>query len=322
MNLIAYHSGAIPTGDSHLHLNKAKHEQEYKDPLLKWPLRGCAYSNEVGAAISSLSPKLGTLLWVPALLYFGADIYDKYKTDKTEYNPSGRRGLKQAVFQALASVIMPTAAVYAGQKAISHMDKYTKNGLSTQAKEDATKFCLDYMSRNSLHTHENNIQGYKAALKESLDTYMTETLGEHKSKSTVKKILNWCFSSERPESMALSNKEKLIKFVDDKVDSMFQMRTDLMQNKKPKQLSEKLFQKFTEIKPGYLKEYGEQKYVGKAAKSVLKDFENSQIFKHKMFKTVGGFIALGLMIKPIDYFVEHIIIKKAVEPSLDKLNFS
>lgn len=35
----------------------------------------------------------------------------------------------------------------------------------------------------------------------------------------------------------------------------------------------------------------------------------------KILKTVGGFIALGLAIKPIDNFVEHVVIKKVVKPA-------
>ncbi len=36
-----------------------------------------------------------------------------------------------------------------------------------------------------------------------------------------------------------------------------------------------------------------------------------------MIKTVGGFVALALLLKPIDNFVENIVIKKTVEPGLD-----
>ena len=42
--------------------------------------------------------------------------------------------------------------------------------------------------------------------------------------------------------------------------------------------------------------------------------------KNKMVKTLGGFIALALLAKPIDNFVEHIVIKKTVEPGLDLLS--
>ena len=35
----------------------------------------------------------------------------------------------------------------------------------------------------------------------------------------------------------------------------------------------------------------------------------------KILKTIGGFIALGLAIKPIDHFVESVVIKKFVQPA-------
>lgn len=35
----------------------------------------------------------------------------------------------------------------------------------------------------------------------------------------------------------------------------------------------------------------------------------------KILKTIGGFVALGLAIKPIDNFVEHVVIKKVVQPA-------
>src|SRR5574344_699075 len=91
--------------------DKKLEQKKYSDPLMKFPIRGLAYSNELGAALSEISPKIGTMLWVPALMYFGADIYDKYKNDNDKFSPNGERGLKQAIFQACASVVLPTAAV-------------------------------------------------------------------------------------------------------------------------------------------------------------------------------------------------------------------
>lgn len=99
---------------------KENDKREYNDPLRKWPLKGLAYSNELGAVVSGISPKLGTALWVPALMYFGADIYDKYKNDETQYAPSKRRGLKEAIFQAMASVVLPTAAVKPDKRFFLH----------------------------------------------------------------------------------------------------------------------------------------------------------------------------------------------------------
>ena len=105
-------------------------QNKYNDPLNQWPARGLAYTNEIGAAISEIAPKTGLLLWIPALLYFGADIYDKYKNDQNSYDPSAKRGTKQAIFQLLASVILPTAAVKIGQRTASVIGLMGKHKLT------------------------------------------------------------------------------------------------------------------------------------------------------------------------------------------------
>ena len=320
MNLIETYTRPLDNNVSFDRNNKQKQiQQNYQDPLRKWPLKGLAYSNELGAVISPISPKLGAALWVPALMYFGADIYDKYKNDNTYYDPSSKRGLKEAIFQALASVVLPTLAVHSGQKAISIANRLTKTGLTTQTKEDAIEFALDFMEKSSLHKNLDKIDDYKSNLKASLDNVLIDNLGEYHSKTTLQKVLGHIFSHKKYEELSLANKEKLSQFMDKKVDTMFKMREELMQNKKPRELSNRLFRKFIGLQDSYLKEFGDQKYMGKAAKSIIKDFEKSEIFKTKMIKTLGGFIALGLLIKPIDHFVEHIVIKKTIEPHLDKI---
>jgi len=102
-----------------------KHKKEENDPLLKYPTRMLAYSNEVGAAIQHLNHKLFLFMWVPALMYFGADIYDKYKRGENDdyQDPSSKRLVKQSVFQALASVILPTKAVHIGQNLACRISK-------------------------------------------------------------------------------------------------------------------------------------------------------------------------------------------------------
>ncbi|MDD3237514.1 MAG: hypothetical protein PHV37_05390 [Candidatus Gastranaerophilales bacterium] len=290
----------------------------YKDPLRTWPLKGLAYSNELGAVVSPLSPKLGTALWVPALMYFGADIYDKYKNENTAYNPSGKRGFKEAVFQALASVVLPTVAVHSGQEAISHLNTFTKTGLSTHAKEEANEFALDFMEQSSLHKFENKIDSYKKNLKTSLNEIVSDKLGEYHTQTSKKKVISSFASSKEYKSLSLANPQKLEIYLDKKVDTMFKMREQLMNGEKPKELPKRLYKKFQNIQQGYLQEYGEKRYLGKSAKAILKDYENSKIFKQKMIKTAGGFMALALLVKPIDYFVEHIVISKTIEPQLDK----
>ena len=133
--------------DTNISNQGKSNKKQYNDPLNQWPVRGLAYSNEIGAAISEIAPKAGLLLWIPALLYFGADIYDKYKNDKNSYDPSAKRGTKQAIFQLLASVILPTAAVKVGQKTASVMGLMGKDKLSLQTQEELHRFTINYIKQ-------------------------------------------------------------------------------------------------------------------------------------------------------------------------------
>lgn len=292
----------------------------YVDPLAKWPVRGLAYSNELGVAIGEIAPKLGGLLWVPALMYFGADIYDKYKNQETSYNPSGRRGLEQATFQALASVILPTVAVHLGQKSISGADRFTKNKISTNAKEETLKFILDFINKSKLSNFENNMPEYKNKFITSFNNYISDTAGEHHSKSLFKRIVKWAFTTKHPESLAKANQEHLLNYAEKQLDEIIAVRSSLMNKERPKGMSDKIYNKFNNIQQAFKKEYGADHYLHKSAKYGMKEQLNSKIFKLKMFKTLGGFIALGALITPIDIFVEKTVMKKVVEPNFDRIS--
>jgi len=54
--------------------NCVNNDCKYVDPLAKWPLRGLGYTNDIGIAINEIAPTAAKLFWVPALLYFGADV--------------------------------------------------------------------------------------------------------------------------------------------------------------------------------------------------------------------------------------------------------
>lgn len=301
---------------------KNTENNQYKDPLRSWPLKGLAFSNEVGAVIGGMYPKLGTALWAPALMYFGADIYDKYKNEDTAYNPSAKRGVKEATFQALASVVLPTAAVHLGQKTISSFGVLSKSGLTLKAKEEVIEHSLEYMQSKSLHKFVDNIDEYKKGFVDSILTRARDSKGEFKTFSKSKKVLNMINPFNKKDKMAFSSEKKLTRFAEKQADTIFSMRESLMKNEKPKQLSKKLFKKFQEVQGEYKKIYPEDKYIGKAAKSIIKEYHNRQLMNNKIIKTIGGFVALALLIKPIDDFVEHIVIKKTVEPSLDYISNS
>lgn len=44
--------------------------------------------------------------------------------------------------------------------------------------------------------------------------------------------------------------------------------------------------------------------------------------KGNFIKTIGGFCALGLAIKPIDHFVENVLIGKYVGPQIDNFKIN
>lgn len=312
--------------DSLLHKNIQQHktidspQKKYDDPLLRWPIRGLAFTNDIGAAIMDISPKLGTMFWVPALMYFGADIYDKYKNDKDSYNPNPGRGLKQAMFQACASIIFPIVAVHAGQKAFSIGTRFLgKDKLSLQTQEEIVRHHKDFVSHRKLR--DFSIDEYKAEYTKALDNYIDENNRINKTKNPIKRIFNTIFGSKHYEELGNAKREKIHEYINKRIDTMFEYRNSLLENKKPENLTSKLFTQFQELKSTYKKmpEHSAT-HVDKAIKDTLKAVENNKIFKLKLIKTIGGFVALGALIQPIDKFVDKVIIEKFIGPSLDKFD--
>lgn len=297
-----------------------KKDKKYADPLMNWPVRGLAYTNELGAALSEIAPKAGVLLWFPAMLYFGADIYDKYKNEKTSYDPNAQRGTEQAIFQLLASVVLPTAAVIAGQKTASVMGAMGKTGLTLQTQEEVINFMDEFNSRRHFGKFTNKRQEFKEHFVESFTTKREKLIREHKIKNPIKFITDAIFTSRHPEAIAMSQKDKVLKFADENIDSMFRMYDDLMNGIRPKEFSDKMWKKFNKLKEKYAKDPDyKATFLRDASEDIIKKFQKSKMTKSKMLKTLGGFVALGIAIKPIDHFVEKVVIKKVVEPNLSNV---
>lgn len=306
--------------------------RNYDDPLNKWPVRGLAYTNELGAALSEIAPVLGILLWIPALLYFGADIYDKYKNDKTSFDPDSKRGTKQAVFQLLASVLLPTGSVMLGQKIASKLGVFRKKGISLQEEENLANFTLRFIERRNLNDYKNNREQFKNEYFTSLFNKLNDDSRKRKLTNPVRKLTdkiasmysddsNSCIASffkkySSPVRKAAKRK-KLEPLAQKLINKIFELEENLYNNKKPKEFSNKMFAKFQKAKE-ILKRDPEfsANHIEYAIKDSIKAFEHAKIFKQKMLKTIGGFAALGLAVKPIDNFVEHVIIQKFVEPGL------
>ena len=292
----------------------------YDDPLLNWPVRGLAFTNDIGAAIMDLAPTLGKLLWVPALMYFGADIYDKYKTDEREYSPNAHRALKQAVFQACASVIFPIIVVHNGQKIASQIGKLNnnKNNLSLQLREEIDTYTVGMLKRRSLKNYADNTDGFK----EEFNRYLTRHLGDY-SKSTrtrnpLKIMMRLIFGAKHKEIIRENTLKNALAYADKNIDEVFEIRSSLLKNEKPKSFSDKDMRIFNKTKEVYSGDKDTiEGYIEDAVKNSLKRSQRKKIYNTKFRKTIGGFVALALTIKFIDTFVEKHIIERVVEPRLD-----
>lgn len=297
-----------------------KAQKEYNDPLLKWPWRGLAFTNDVGAAVMDIAPGLGMGLWVPALMYFGADIYDKYKSDQQQYEPSGKRAFKQAVFQACASVILPIVVVHNGQKAASMMAQKSKNGMSLQMQEEVDQFTVQLLKRRKLKDYEGDIDGFKKEFNEHLKNHLQDHEKSMETKNPFKLLKRWIFGSKHSEKLTPAKLKKVEEYSNKNIDEMFEIRRDLLEDKRPKGISNKLMKLYDNTKRSFAKDKNTiEGHIEDAIKETLKQRQRDRLFNTKLWKTAGGFIALGASIQFIDHFVEKYVIQKLVEPGLENI---
>lgn len=295
-------------------------KKAYDDPLKKWPLVGLSYFNDIGAVVSGISPKVGYAIRMPAMMYIGADIYDKYKNDNDSYNPSTSRGIKEATLIAVGGTVIPSFIARLGEKIASTANRISPTGLSTKAKENVLNRSLEYMQANSLHTFVDNVEGYKEGFKNSVAQFAQDAKAEFKALHPIKKILTVINPFTDTDTIAFAKQAKLDKYAEKQAQKILSMREELLQNRKPKGMSKHLFNKFQEVQADYKRIYPADRYMGKAAKTILKDYHKQQIFTNKLIKTAGGLALITLMADVTNNFVEKYVIKKTVEPGLEFLS--
>lgn len=217
--------------------------QAPNDPLSKFPVRAFGYSNEVGAALSAM-PVWGKAaevgLWIPALLYLGADIYDKYSRGKegNYTKASSQAAVQQAIFQALASVILPTAAVKMGQGLAGYTAKFDGSGLTASAKEEMYDRLLDEFdnynfAKGDIVENGKTIKGIDRVknriITQKLKPALVSTRSDLKTESIFAKIVRFFAHSNRPIASAKSDINKVIKFVEKEAEEIFNTQT-LLEN--------------------------------------------------------------------------------------------
>ena len=286
---------------------------EYKDPMMKWPLRGAAFTNEIGEALRPIIGGYATLSWAPALMYIGADIYDKYKNDQNEYSPNSRRCLKQAVFQGMASVFLPLVAVKAGQNVFSQLGKLSDEKISLNAKEQISKVAEEFIANGKMRAYHNK-DG--ECIKEFLDIVNNKIDYKQQKLSAKNPLSKIWYSLEDKFSkfLKINSKTKKQEYAEKTIKDLIDLRKNIL-NPSTEFAAGKLYSNYNSA----LKN-GQTNSV--AVKSVLTKYQNNTLMKGNFIKTIGGFVALGMFIKPIDHFVENVLIGKYVGPKIDRINKS
>lgn len=266
---------------ANIDVSEKKKEKKYKDPLANWPMRGLGYTNDIGVAINEIAPTAARLFWVPALMYFGADVYDKYKNKGNKYDPNAQRAFSQAVFQAFASIILPTVFGHAGQSVFSQIDKYRGERLSTNAKEQTYRFINNHVSEHEIFQKDRDINKVLQNFENNFNIFFKDKKEYYAGRNIFSKIYDKTLANCKHGAIANSNEERLKNFAKKEFENILSTCNN---------------------------------------SEFLKKHIDKKILKLKSWKSLGSFTALLLTVKPIDLFTENVIIKKCVEPQVERFN--
>ncbi len=296
--------------------HKHKHKHKYQDPLNKKIPVLMSYSNEIGTAISEIAPRLGAALWAPTFMYLGADIYDKYKNDKDNYKPSGKRALKRAIFQGMTSLIALPAVIFAAQSAISplaQLDKWGINGNTKDAVYKHTKSVIAQAHGIALDSYEE----FNNAIKTTLENKIRARRNEKKTANIFKRFWNKLFTQRY--ALLSADKAQILTFAEANAKKTFDILTAL-KNEDKKNIPHRIYKKYKKTLPTIREMYKDADYSHQATRNALIEYQKSLIFKNKMLKTFGGFTALILLANPINNFVDKQIMKRFINPGIDQIS--
>lgn len=283
-----------------------KNTGEYIDPLMKWPLRGAAFTNEVGEALRPLIGEVATLCWVPALMYIGADIYDKYKNDKTEYSPNSQRLFKQAVFQGMASIFLPLVAVKAGQNLFSQFGRFGSEKVTFNIRERVGKIAENFIANGQMRAFHNKDGECIKTFKERVHNNIDFRKNEKAIKNPIVKLIN-----KIEKNILKKESVKIESYAESTIKDLIEQRKKILNPTEE--------YKLTQVYKDYLNAIAHEQTESVAVKSALAKYQKKKMLKGRFIKTIGGFLALGFLIKPIDLFVENVLIGKVVGPGIDKI---
>jgi len=290
--------------------------EQYRDPLNSNGAVLMSYSNEVGTAISEIAPKLGTALWIPTFMYLGADIYDKYKNDKDNYNPSAKRALKRAIFQGITCLAALPAVIYAGQCTVSPLGRLDKTGISGNTKDAIYRHTRKVIDQ----AHGTALQNYEQFKETVLTTLQNKINARNNEKSTsniFKKLYRILFTKRY--DILHGDVKKIMAYAEKNAKKTFHI-AQAIKNGDMVNVPKKIYKKYKQVLPKMKETYKEADYSYQATRTALKEYQKTMIFKNKILKTIGGLTALVIFAKPVNDFVDEQIMSKYIDPSVDQLN--
>ncbi len=294
---------------------KTSNKSKYHDPLNKGIMIALSNSNEIGTAISDIAPKLGAALWAPTFMYLGADIYDKYKNDKDNYDPSGKRAFKRAIYQALTSIVTLPAAIILGKYIISPLGKLGKSGISGNAKDEIYRHTRNIISQAHGYAFESS-DNFKTLIITTLENTIKSRKNKRDTSNIISKYYKKIFSSRY--QLLNNDEQKLIKFAEQNAQKTYEIFEAIKHNDTQK-VPKKILKMYKKILPKMKEMYNEADYSYQATRNALMEYQTSLIFKNKLLKTISGITVLFLLTKPVNNFVDKQIMKKVINPSIDQI---
>ena len=134
--------------------------------------------------------------------------------------------------------------------------------------------------------------------------------------------MRWIFSSNHSEKITADKLKRIEDYADKNIDEMFAIRKDLLEGKRPANISNKMMRFYENTKKNFAKDKNTiEGYVEDSIKALLKKRQRNRLFKTKLWSSLGGFVVLGSCIELGDRFVEKYIMKKYVGPYIDNIDF-
>ncbi len=198
----------------------------------------------------------------------------------------------------MASVFLPLIAVKAGQNTFAQAGKFSQDKISINSKEHVANAAEPFIANGKMHAFDGKNE---ECIKEFTNNVLS-SMDYNNKKSSLKNLF---------KIFRLDSQEKVEKYSEKTIKDLIQLRKNLL-NPSEEFKNNKWYKAYeADLKKGQTSSV--------AVKSVLTNFQQAKMLKGKAVKTLGGFVALGLAIKPIDHFVEEILIGKYVGPEIDKI---